>query len=157
MILFDKLPARHRVARASRPCVAAFRALNVSYPLHKNNFFGRIKSEQPGLTRMNVNAAAPPSQQSTNPRATPFAYFAYFAVQFFAAFLTVFTHRPILPPLKKKCWLAEPESQNALAAFTLSTTCKRKKTADPFKTRAQNHQIPVNIGESHSVDPLATP
>jgi len=91
----------------------AFRTLNVLSVLnqtHKNNFFTRIKPEQPGLTRMNVNAAAPPSQQSTNPRATPFAYFAYFAVQFFAAFLTVFTHRPILPPLKKKCWLTEPES-----------------------------------------------
>ena len=48
----------------------AFRTLNVLSVLnqtHKNNFFTRIKPEQPGLTRMNVNAAAPPSQQSSNP------------------------------------------------------------------------------------------
>jgi hypothetical protein len=65
-------------------------------------FFTRNKPEQPGLTRMTCRGEAsaqparltrlsfpirqsnnPTIQQSNNPRATPFAYLAYFAVQFF--------------------------------------------------------------------------
>jgi len=126
------------------------RTLNISNPPHKNNFFGRIKSEQPGLTRMNVNAAAPLIQQSNNLRPTPFAYLAYFAVQFL---LCVHSSPRFYHPSKKSVGSRSRNRSTPQNRSMMTMVLRGQKNADPLKIHLENHQSPVIIEESHFMDP----
>jgi hypothetical protein len=122
-------------ARRNLPFLGPKRGLG-----HKReiNFFTRIKPEQPGITRIIVNVGLPAVAATL--RAPPPRSRIRRSSRFNRLPLSLIA--PILPLFKKKGWLPEPESQNPLAAITLSTTCKGQKKRGPPQFIRQNPSKP---------------
>ena len=87
---------------------------------------------------------------ANDPRATLFASFPYFAVQFFAAFTH---HVPIIQPLPKSVGSRSRNRSPPQNRSMLTMVLRAQKNADPPDLSAQTHQRPVNIDESDFADP----